>query len=115
MFNKGDDVVYIPTNSKGTVLRVLPDDKYTVEWDSKDLIPPIMDVEGQYLKKQSLGYGSFFYGMDYSGDFLDSSPKTSKYNKETNCTKCGGLWKETWIGGRALYDCIPCGLKKEDA
>jgi len=116
-FNKGDDVIYTPTNSKGTVIRVLPNDTYTVEWDSKDLIPLQMDVEERYLKKQSLGYGSFFYGlgMDYGSDFMDSGIRESKYNKDVQCPKCGGTWKETWIGGRALYDCIPCGLKKEDA
>lgn len=114
-FKKGDDIIYIPTNSKGTVINVLPSNRYTVEWDSKDLIPPQMDVDGHSLKRQGLSYGSFFYGMDYAGDYVDSSPNTNRYNKDVQCTKCGGQWKETWIGGRALYDCIPCGLKKEDA
>ena len=106
-YSPGDDVVYTPRPCDAKVIKALPGDEYVVEFDDKTLIPPQMQVPGHYLKPRLVLYGGFS-----PGDFLGESSWT---NKDTNCPRCGGDWKETWIGHRPFYDCLKCNLKKEDA
>jgi predicted nucleic acid-binding Zn ribbon protein len=88
MYKVGDKVSYSPKNHKATIIRVLPGDEYTIEFEDTQLIPPQMKVPGEYLSRPS---------------------------SETNCPRCGKEWTETVIGRNTFYDCIPCKLKKEDA
>jgi hypothetical protein len=91
VYKVGDRVSYSPKNHKAIVIRVLPNDQYTVEFTDSQLIPPQMDVPGFYL-----------------------SPPLKEL-KEIQCPRCDTPWTETVIGRNVFYDCLKCNLKKEDA
>jgi len=105
-YDVGDSVIYTPKNIKARIIRAWANDIYLVEFDDKSLIPPQMDVPGSSLKPDNLPLG-------FSGLYGWPEEQTGTYS-DTNCRKCGGTWKETWIGKKAYYDCLKCNIKKED-
>lgn len=105
-YSVGDEVVFTPKTIKATIIRVLGNDTYTVEWHDKELIPPQMDIDGFYLAPE-LPHRKTLDGWGVMPE--------NTINKETHCPKCGTPWTETPIGKNLFYDCLKCNLKKEDA
>ena len=118
-YSPGDKVTYMPTGDSATVAEALPNEEYVIEFDSVDLIPPKMTVNGNRLSPKPITlYGGYGYmpppPQQRRFDELQQENKPV-INKETNCPRCGKLWKETIIGQKAFYDCLKCVLRKEDA
>ena len=113
MFRVGDKVTYFHKNHKATVIRVLFNGDYTIEFDDKYLIPPQMNVPGNSLALIGDDQAAEDWGRAWAEAF--GYQKDSFKNKDTNCPRCGDKWKETIIGRNTFYDCLKCKLKKEDA
>lgn len=103
-YRNGSKVEYTPTGHKATVIRVLPNDEYTIEFDDPNLIPPTMDVKEHTLLPQLAPFDMFGNMMP------EPAPR-----KETHCPKCGRPWKRTVGFTSTFYDCFHCNLKREDA
>lgn len=109
MFTVGQQVIYKGQKDYGAkVVDVLPNDEYRVEFDDTHLIPPIMLVPGVSLRAKTLP-SPWGFSVGYDMEVKEGSPTNLE-----NCPKCGGSWKETWIGYNVYYDCLKCSLKRED-
>lgn len=106
-FNLGDRVVYTPKTVDAKIVRIFSNGECVIEFDDKNLIPPQMTVPETFL---ALKTSPALFG-DYGWTREEASARYS----DTNCRKCGQEWKETWIGRTAYYDCLKCGIKKEDS
>lgn len=108
-YTTGEKVIYTPTGDYATVLRDLPNDEYTVEFDNRSLIPPQMTVPGKTLSPQPVTlYGGYFP--------TEKSIRDSRFiDKNKFCPKCDVEWKETVGLWHSYYDCPKCKMKKEDA
>lgn len=107
-YNPGDEVVYTPKGCGAKVLQAMPGDEYIVEFDDRNLIPPQMQVPGQYLAPKP-----FTLPVGFQEDVVRKPVFVP--TKETHCPKCSTPWHETQIGHRLFYDCLKCVLRKEDA
>lgn len=109
-YSQGDEVIYAPKGCGGKIIQTLPGEEYIVEFDDKNLIPPQMQIPGQYLIPKPV----HLYG-GYQPVETDIIRKPIVNTKETHCPKCNTPWHETVIGQRSFYDCLKCVLRKEDA
>lgn len=126
IFKVGDEVFYHSKN-KAKVIKTdepVKDDNNKpgalIEFEDTSLIPPQMAVPYHTLT-HSLPSGNVNYTIssgptDVFHD-IGEDPWGSNFNKidkEKYCPHCGKKWKETWINYKAFYDCVDCGVKKED-
>ena len=73
-----------------------------VTWENTTLIPPVMNCS--YDSLIYVGPGSN-YVKSFGGNYK---------SVEDKCPVCDTAWTETSFNGKTFYDCIPCGMKKED-
>jgi hypothetical protein len=109
-YTKGEKVTYMPTGDTATILRDLPNNEYVIEFESRDLIPPQMTVQGNRLQPKPIN----LYG-GYIPPAHDPMRDKRFIDKEKFCPTCDIEWKRTEGFIRDYFDCPKCGLKKEKA
>lgn len=118
-FVAGDKVKYLPSGQMATVVAILPNDGYVIEFDSQHSVPPTITTIGNRLMAMPINLSGGYRLDDTASDgewgrYVPTALGRSM-NKETHCPKCGKEWSVTPSFRSDFYDCFQCNLKRENA